>query len=71
MNPGDKNDFAASVATTLRDAYKLKKQMLARGVRNAWTLCPECGGRLRGQLARPNNHMRFWCEGPCGRQLME
>lgn len=65
------DDFMASVRTTIRDAGKLKAIMLRRGLRQARAKCPECGGELHGALAGKRNHMRFWCDGTCKRQMME
>jgi len=45
--------------------------MLKKGLRQARAKCPECEGELRGALAGPRNHMRFYCTGPCKRQMME
>ncbi|MCY0147044.1 hypothetical protein OEG84_04745 [Hoeflea sp. G2-23] len=60
-----------SFATTIRDALKLKKVMIARGLTRAQAKCPECDGMVQGRLAGPKNHMRFWCDGTCKRSLME
>lgn len=65
------DDFMASVRTTIRDAGKLKTVMLKKGLRQARAKCPECGGELHGRLAGSRNHMRFWCDGTCNRQMME
>lgn len=67
----DPKIFMESVATTVRDASKLKRVMLRRGLRSAQAECPECDGMLQGRLAGKNNHMRFWCDGTCGREMME
>lgn len=67
----DDDDFMASIRTTIRDAGKLKTVMLKKGLRQARAKCPECGGELHGALAGPRNHMRFWCDGTCKRQMME
>lgn len=65
------DDFMASVRTTIRDAAKLKAVMLKNELRQARAKCPECGGEIHGSLAGSRNHMRFWCDGPCKRQMME
>lgn len=66
-----RDDFLALIRTTFRDAEKLKTVMLKRGLKAARARCPECGGTLNGRLAGPRNHMRFWCDGTCKRQMME
>ena len=66
-----KDDFMAQVATTLRDGVKLKKAMLKRGLRQARAKCPECDGMLHGALVGRKDHLRFACDGPCNRQMME
>ena len=71
MNAADKSDFMASVRSTIRDAGKLKAVMLKKGLLQARAKCPECEGELRGALAGPRNHMRFYCTGTCKRQMME
>ena len=71
MTEADESGFMASVRTTIRDAMKLKAVMLRRGLRQARAKCPECGGELHGSLAGKRNHMRFWCDGTCKRQMME
>lgn len=58
-------------ATTVRDAFKLKKVMLKRGLRRARAKCPECEGMLHAVLAGKRNHIHFNCDGPCNRSLME
>lgn len=63
--------FLNAVATTLRDGIKLKQKMLAKGISSAWTVCPECGGKLQGRLVGRRKHMRLWCEGECKRSMME
>jgi hypothetical protein len=68
---GQDEDFMASVRSTIRDAVKLKAVMLRKGLREARAKCPECGGELHGRLAGARNHMRFWCDGTCNRQMME
>ena len=65
------DEFMAAIRSTIRDAGRLKAVMLKRGLRAARAACPECGGTLHGALAGPRNHMRFWCDGPCKRQMME
>jgi hypothetical protein len=63
--------FSRVIQTTLRDAFKLKARMLERNLISARVRCPECKGMLHGRLAGPKKHIRFWCDGPCGRQMME
>lgn len=65
------SSFVNTVRTTLRDATKLKAVMLKRGLTAAQAKCPECGGMLQGRLVGPKNHLRFWCQGICKRQMME
>jgi len=64
-------DPMASIRSTMRDAGKLKQQMLKRGLKEAKSLCPECGGTLWGSIAGPRNHIWFKCDGPCKRSMME
>jgi uncharacterized protein with PIN domain len=71
MTETARDDFMASIRSTIRDAGKLKAVMLKKGLRQARAKCPECEGELRGALAGPRNHMRFWCTGTCKRQMME
>ena len=66
-----KKDFENVIETTLRDAIKMKNVMLAKKLTQARALCPECEGELHGALVGRKNHMRFWCDGPCKRQIME
>ena len=66
-----KDDFMATMRSTLRDATKLKSIMLNKGLRAARAKCPECSGEMHGRLAGHKNHMRFWCTGTCKRQMME
>lgn len=53
-------DFAL-FGQALTTAVKFKAAMLKRGKRRAWTTCPQCGGRLEGALAGPQNHIRMAC----------
>lgn len=64
-------EFMKRFGTTLRDAARLKRVMLKRGLRRAQAKCPECDGMLQGALAGRKDHMRFWCTGTCGRRMME
>lgn len=64
-------EFQDIIATTLRDAVKMKTKMLQAKLTKARAKCPECEGELHGRLVGPKNHMRFWCSGSCNRQLME
>lgn len=66
-----KDDFMAQAVTTLRDGMKLKKIMKERGLRRARARCPECVGTLHGALAGRKDHLRFACDGPCQRRMME
>ena len=61
----------AKVASTLRDGTKLKAAMQKRGLRQARARCPECVGTLHGALVGRKDHLRFACDGPCNRQMME
>lgn len=60
-----------SILSTITDGMKMKTQMIKKGIRSARVKCPKCDGMLHARLAAPNNHIRFWCEGPCNRQMME
>lgn len=59
------------VKSIITDAMKLKRQMLKRKIVAAKVKCPRCEGMLHGRLAGRKNHMRFWCDGPCDRRMME
>jgi hypothetical protein len=61
------------IESTLRDAMKLKKVMLKRGITKAKAKCPECGGWLRGRLykGRGGMNIAMFCEGTCKRSLMQ
>lgn len=63
--------FRRTVATTIRDAMKMKLVMGRRKIKAAKAKCPECEGVLYGRLVGPKLHMRFWCDGTCKRQLIE
>jgi hypothetical protein len=63
--------FTRTIESTLRDAFKMKARMLERGLTRAKVKCPECDGMLHGRLAGRKNHMRFWCDGDCQREMME
>ncbi|MCZ4501012.1 MAG: hypothetical protein JWQ74_3567 [Marmoricola sp.] len=63
--------FTTHLRTTIRDATKLKARMQERNVKAARVKCPECNGMLHGRLVGRRNHMRFWCDGVCKRQMME
>lgn len=65
------DNLLLTVKSTIRDAMKLKKVMMGRNLRAAKAKCPECGGMLQGRLAGRKNHLRFWCDGECKRQMME
>lgn len=73
MTDGDKEiaDFWASVVSTIKDADKLKKAMLKRGITQAKAKCPECEGYLLGVLAGPKKHLHMHCTGSCKRKMME
>ena len=60
-----------SIMSTLTDGMKMKKQMLEKGITSARVQCPKCVGFLHARLAGRKNHLRFWCDGPCERQMME
>lgn len=65
------DDFMMNIRSTIRDAIKLKARMMERDLTSAKVKCPECGGMLHGRLVGRKNHMRFWCDGTCKRQMME
>ena len=68
------DEFQRHVAEVLTTMVKLKRVMLARGLRRAKTKCPRCGcvGALQGGLVGQRNHMRMWCETPsCSMEAME
>jgi tRNA(Ile2) C34 agmatinyltransferase TiaS len=71
VTPEDKEKWMVDVRSTLRDAMKMKKQMLKRHLRVAKSLCPECGGTLFATINGPRNHIHFKCQGTCGRSMME
>jgi ssDNA-binding Zn-finger/Zn-ribbon topoisomerase 1 len=60
-----------SIMSTITDGMKMKRQMLKKGIRSARVRCPKCDGYLHARIAGRNNHLRFWCDGPCKRQMME
>lgn len=60
-----------SIMSTLTDGMKMKAQMLKKGISSARVQCPQCDGFLHARLAGRKNHLRFWCDGPCKRQMME
>lgn len=64
-------DFMAKVATTLRDAVKIKAVMLEKGLTESRAKCPECEGELHMVLVGRKKHARFYCDGTCKRQMME
>ncbi|MDR6818450.1 hypothetical protein J2X76_003627 [Neorhizobium sp. 2083] len=61
----------ASILSTITDGMKMKARMIEKGVTAARVKCPKCDGMLHARLAGRNNHIRFWCDGPCKRQMME
>jgi hypothetical protein len=63
--------FADAAKTTIRDAGKLKAKMVSKGLTAARVRCPECPGKIHGRLRGRKNHLSFWCDGPCGRRMME
>ena len=65
------SDFLKNMETTIRDATKLKKVMLKKGLKRAKAKCPECEGYIYGVLAGPKNHLHFVCVGSCKRRMME
>ncbi len=60
-----------SIMSTITDGMKMKTQMLKKGVNAARVKCPRCDGVLHARLAGRKNHIRFWCDGPCKRSMME
>lgn len=60
-----------SILSTITDGMKMKSQMIKKGVTSALVQCPKCDGMLHARLAGRKNHLRFWCDGPCKRQMME
>lgn len=64
-------DFMSTMRSTIEDASKMKSRMLERGVTAAKVKCPRCEGTIHGRLVGRRNHMRFWCDGDCQRQMME
>lgn len=69
--PGTTDDFRRRIKSSIRDAVKLKKAMIKKNLRRAKAKCPECEGHIQGALVGRRDHMRFWCDGTCNRQLME
>lgn len=65
------DDFLKKVGATLETAMKLKAVMLKRKLTVAKAKCPGCDGHVHGRIAGPRNHMRMWCDGTCGAQMME
>ncbi|CAN7396733.1 hypothetical protein [Neorhizobium sp. LjRoot104] len=61
----------ASILSTITDGMKMKARMIEKGVTSARVKCPKCDGMLHARLAGRKNHLRFWCDGPCKRQMME
>ena len=57
----EESELQKSVAATMRDAVKLKKVMMKRGLRTARAKCPECEGELHGVLAGKRNHLHMSC----------
>ena len=60
-----------SILSTITDGMKMKAQMVKKGVTSARVKCPKCDGMLHARLAGRKNHIRFSCDGPCKRQMME
>ncbi|TLX12097.1 hypothetical protein [Rhizobium sp. MHM7A] len=60
-----------AILSTITDGMKMKAQMIKKGVTSACVRCPKCDGMLHARLAGRKNHIRFWCDGPCKRQMME
>jgi ssDNA-binding Zn-finger/Zn-ribbon topoisomerase 1 len=60
-----------AIMSTITDGMKMKAQMLKKGVTSARVKCPKCDGMLHARLAGRKSHIRFWCDGPCKRQMME
>ena len=69
--PEDDVAWATLLNITLRDAMKMKKVMLRRKLTTARAHCPDCDGMLHAGLAGSKNHIRFMCDGTCGKNLME
>lgn len=46
----------------LHSVMKLKKRMIERDLRVAWTKCPRCGGRLNASMSGRKNHIHAACE---------
>lgn len=64
-------EHLALIKTTMRDADKLKKVMLKRGLHAAKAKCPECEGYLVAVLLGRKNHIHMHCTGSCKRKMME
>ena len=65
------DDFMKAVRSTLRDAAKLKKVMVAKNLYAAKAKCPECEGFLVGTRSKYNGHLHMHCTGSCKRKMME
>jgi hypothetical protein len=66
-----KGDFMKFVGDTLANGIKMKTVMLKKGLQRARAKCPKCEGELQGALVGPKKHLRFWCTGTCGQQMIE
>jgi hypothetical protein len=64
-------NFLKSVADTFTNGIKMKQVMLKKGLQRARAKCPKCEGELQGALVVSKKHLRFWCTGTCGQQMME
>lgn len=60
-----------AILSTVTDGLKMKGQMIKKGINAARVDCPQCEGKLHARLVGRNRHLRFWCDGPCKRQMME
>lgn len=58
------DDFMASMRETLGLATKVKAALLAKGMRQGWTKCPRCGGKITAILAGRRDHLHMACETP-------
>ena len=64
-------EFWESMKPWMERAFKLKKVMLEKKIRQAQTTClPPCKGFIIGYLAGPKNHLHAGCS-ECKRRIME
>lgn len=71
MTPEELESFKELVGRTFDLGIRMKLRMLDKGLVRAQAKCPDCDGMLQGRLTGPRKHMRFWCSGTCGKQMME